>query len=72
MLLNEMNIGVKLQHKNVVKTLGYCDHTELKLVEHNGRVIEAKMVERILVIAYLPNGSLHDMVQSGMFSLLTC
>lgn len=60
----------KLQHKNVVKTLGYCiDHEVVQARLEDGREVQAENCRRMLVIGYLPNGSLADTIIRGMFSL---
>lgn len=51
---HEINIGLKLQHKNIVKLLGYCFDTK-----------EDKSLY-LLVQEYMPNGSLGRVV-NGVF-----
>ena len=53
-LLDEVKLGAKLKHKNVVKYLGYCMDVTTNLVEKR---------THILVLDYLPNGSLGDIFQ---------
>jgi serine/threonine protein kinase len=61
--------GIKLQHKNVVKTLGYCVDDQEVCVTHNGRIVMAVERRRMLVMRYMPNGSLADTIIRGMSPL---
>ena len=67
-LHNEIKIGRKLQHRNVVKTLGYCIDDQMVSVWHEGQEVEAVKQRRLLVNGYLPNGSLNRTILQGMFS----
>ncbi|EES10219.2 protein NSP-INTERACTING KINASE 3 [Sorghum bicolor] len=64
-LHNEIKIGRKLQHRNVVKTLGYCIDDQMVSVWHEGQEVEAVKQRRLLVNGYLPNGSLNRTILQG-------
>ncbi|TVU24439.1 hypothetical protein EJB05_26875, partial [Eragrostis curvula] len=63
MLLAEVKIGAKLEHKNIVKHLGYCLETTSKIVNFNGQCVAAERPNHFLVLGYLPNGSLDEITQ---------
>ncbi|XP_047043562.1 cysteine-rich receptor-like protein kinase 26 [Lolium rigidum] len=46
------------QHENIVRLLGYCNHTGKILVEHDGKLVYAEVEERALCLEYLEAGSL--------------
>lgn len=52
-------------HKNTVRLLGYCSHTEEKAMEMSGKIIMAEMRERLLCFEYVTNGSLESHI-TGM------
>jgi serine/threonine protein kinase len=70
MFLREISAGVKLQHKNVVKILGYCVDDQEVCVTHDGQTVMAVECRRMLVMRYMPNGSLADIIIRGMMSPL--
>ncbi|CAM0877174.1 unnamed protein product [Alopecurus aequalis] len=57
---HEINIGAKLQHKNIVKLLGYCFDTELE--------------ERVYfsVQEYIPKGNLKSIMGASRFDWPSC
>ncbi|KQJ93966.1 hypothetical protein BRADI_3g07790v3 [Brachypodium distachyon] len=55
---NEVQNIMALEHENIVKLVGYCQETQKKVVQNNGRYIVADIVESLLCYEYLPNGSL--------------
>lgn len=67
-IINEARIGARLKHKNVVTILGYCMDIQKTLVEPNGENILCEEPTNLLVLDYLPNGSLQDIVD-GMSSV---
>lgn len=55
---NEFRNLTKVNHQNVVRLLGYCYESRYKYVPHNGELIRAKIMERILCFEYMQGGSL--------------
>nr|CAB3448452.1 unnamed protein product [Digitaria exilis] len=53
------------KHKNTVRFLGYCSHTEGQAIDLDGKIILAEIRERLLCFEYLGNGSLEDHI-TGM------
>lgn len=62
---NEVKVMLLAQHKNIVKYLGYCSHTEIEVFEVEGKFVIDATRERLLCFEYLRNGSLDGYV-SGM------
>jgi len=54
----EFNNLVSLQHKNIVRLVGYCNEIQKKYMEYNGRHIFAETMRRALCFEYMDNGSL--------------
>lgn len=56
---NEFNSLMRVQHKNIVRLVGYCYEVRHTHVEHNGEfVFFCKIVDRVLCLEYLQGGSL--------------
>ncbi|XP_062201772.1 cysteine-rich receptor-like protein kinase 44 [Phragmites australis] len=55
---NEFNNLMRVQHKNIVRLVGYCYEIRHKHFEQNGGYVFAQMVERALCFEYLEGGSL--------------
>ncbi|TVT97048.1 hypothetical protein EJB05_57723, partial [Eragrostis curvula] len=55
----ELNVLMKLQHKNIVKLLGYCDEKQEHVREGAGSK------EKLLCYEYLPNGNLGKMLSES-------
>ncbi|KAL6846935.1 hypothetical protein ACP4OV_022788 [Aristida adscensionis] len=66
---NEVHHLMKLNHKNIVKLVGYCFETENTLVKYDGKYVYAEKSERLLCLEYMPKGSLRQHL-SGMMNLL--
>uniref|UniRef100_A0ACD5ZE70 Uncharacterized protein n=1 Tax=Avena sativa TaxID=4498 RepID=A0ACD5ZE70_AVESA len=49
-----------LKHENIVQLVGFCSETNKKLVQLDGRYIQADITESLLCYEYLPVGSLQD------------
>ncbi|EMS58419.1 G-type lectin S-receptor-like serine/threonine-protein kinase SRK [Triticum urartu] len=57
---NEVQNIMALKHENVVELVGFCWETQKKLVQFDGRYIQADITESVLCYEYLPNGSLQQ------------
>ncbi|KAL6654612.1 hypothetical protein ACP70R_008077 [Stipagrostis hirtigluma subsp. patula] len=57
-LFDELHIVLKLQHKNIVKRLGYCREVVTRSILWQGTYIKAEEWHFCFVEEYLPNGSL--------------
>jgi hypothetical protein len=47
-----------IKHKNVVRFLGYCCDRQVKMVEHERKLVMAEVHRRLICFEYIPNGSL--------------
>lgn len=56
----ELTCLIRVEHKNIVRLIGYCSDTQQKVVEYNGRRVLADIRRRFLCLEYAPNRSLHD------------
>ncbi|VAH13398.1 unnamed protein product [Triticum turgidum subsp. durum] len=56
----EIDTTRKAAHKNIVRLIGYCSHTEETPIKCEGQrgYIYAEMRERLICIEYVPNGTL--------------
>ncbi|KAI5016797.1 hypothetical protein ZWY2020_028702 [Hordeum vulgare] len=50
---NEISIIMKVAHENIVRLIGYCDHTNHEQMEYNGELVLAEYRQRF--ICALPN-----------------
>ncbi|CAO2203798.1 unnamed protein product [Urochloa humidicola] len=66
---NELNNLMRVQHKNIVRLVGYCNHTEQKIVEHNGKLVAASVEQKALCLEYLHGGSLDRHLSDGACKL---
>ncbi|XP_037482805.1 G-type lectin S-receptor-like serine/threonine-protein kinase SD1-13 [Triticum dicoccoides] len=62
------NLG-NIRHQNVVRLIGYCYETRHKYVEHNGELVFATSMERVLCYEYMQGGSLHKYIQGEACAL---
>lgn len=60
MFRREVESMMMVKHKNVVRFLGYCSHTEEQALKMEGNFIMAEVRERLLCFEYLINGSLES------------
>jgi coatomer subunit beta' len=65
MFQGEVKSMMMVNHKNVVRFLGYCSHTEEHALKMQGNLIIAQVRERLLCFEYLINGSL-EIYLTGM------
>ncbi|XP_051186594.1 protein NLP7 isoform X2 [Lolium perenne] len=47
-----------LEHKNIVRLVGYCHETQREFLPHNGKVVLAELTQRALCFEFMQNGSL--------------
>ncbi|KAL6660740.1 hypothetical protein ACP70R_001775 [Stipagrostis hirtigluma subsp. patula] len=67
--MNEVHSLVNLNHKNIVKLIGYCYEIQRKLVESHGRYVFKDEPERLLCYEYVPRGSLDKYIYGESFEL---
>ncbi|XP_024311752.1 receptor like protein kinase S.2 isoform X1 [Brachypodium distachyon] len=63
---DEVSNTLKVVHKNIVRLIGYCSHTEAKAVHYDGRTVFAEVRERLICMEYVPNRAL-DMHITDIF-----
>lgn len=49
-----------IQHKNIVRLVGFCHETQREFVLHNGKMVFADMTHMALCFEYMHNGSLDN------------
>jgi interleukin-1 receptor-associated kinase 1 len=65
---NEYLNLVKLsEHPNVIRLIGYCHDTHGMFVKHNGELIFARQLERLLCFEYMERGDLSNYI-TGMIN----
>ncbi|GJN25496.1 hypothetical protein PR202_gb13330 [Eleusine coracana subsp. coracana] len=69
MFHREVRYSMMAEHKNIVRFLGYCSHTEEKAIKFNGKIIVAQIRERLLCFEYLSNGSLEKYITDELRGL---
>ncbi|VAI51763.1 unnamed protein product [Triticum turgidum subsp. durum] len=55
---NEFNNLAKAQHQNIIKLVGFCNHSSKEMVTYDGKQYYADVEERALCLEYLQGGSL--------------
>uniref|UniRef100_A0A453QBB1 Protein kinase domain-containing protein n=1 Tax=Aegilops tauschii subsp. strangulata TaxID=200361 RepID=A0A453QBB1_AEGTS len=65
---NELNNLMRVQHKNIVRLVGYCHHASHIFVEYEGKHVSASVVERAICLEYVQGGNLDNQL-SGMILL---
>jgi coatomer subunit beta' len=68
----EVNSLLNVSHKNIVRFLGFCSHTEHKAVDYegSGEYIYAESRERILCFEYINNGSLEKYTAGTLWNVI--
>ncbi|XP_044429075.1 cysteine-rich receptor-like protein kinase 34 isoform X3 [Triticum urartu] len=61
---NEVNNLMRVQHKNIVRLVGYCHHTSQIFVEHEGKHVSASVVERAICFEHKQGGSLDNQLSA--------
>ncbi|GJM95334.1 hypothetical protein PR202_ga12056 [Eleusine coracana subsp. coracana] len=72
MFYHEVNNMMMVQHKNIVRILGYCSDTQGHAMEINGRYVMAEVRERLLCLEYLSKGSLENHLKGNTPLFLKC
>lgn len=67
--IKEVGCLMKAKHKNIVRFLGYCSDTQGKILNYEGKMIQAEERQRLLCFEFLPKGSL-DKYITGTFSFV--
>ncbi|TVT97315.1 hypothetical protein EJB05_57456, partial [Eragrostis curvula] len=63
-----INVFINLEHKNIIRPLGYCHEIVMVLCHNEGKYIGAHSNIFCFVEKYMPNGSMKSFIK-GMFSL---
>ncbi|XP_047087187.1 cysteine-rich receptor-like protein kinase 10 isoform X1 [Lolium rigidum] len=56
----EVQNVMALKHENIVQLVAFCSETTKKLVQFDGKYIQADITESLLCYEYLPDGSLEE------------
>ncbi|VAH24624.1 unnamed protein product [Triticum turgidum subsp. durum] len=57
----------EVRHQNVVRLIGYCYQTQKKYMEHNGELVFATIMERVLCFEYMHGRSLDKHIQGNLY-----
>lgn len=71
MFTQELKCMMKVEHKNIVRLMGYCSHTEEKEVHFEGHTIMAEKRERLLCLEYISDESLANHI-TGTYLTYIC
>jgi serine/threonine protein kinase len=67
----EVNSLLQVNHKNIVRFLGFCSHTEHIVFEKGSRdYIYVEDRERILCFEYINNGSLENYITGTLWNVI--
>lgn len=66
---NEFLNLFKIQHPNIVKLIGYCHDTQRKFISHEGKLVTAIEMERVLCFEYVEGGNLQDHLSAELCGL---
>ena len=64
-IYNEVNIVSEINHKNIVRCLGYCHEIKVALVCLDDEYIGDKQPTYCFVEEYMRNGSMYDFITQG-------
>jgi serine/threonine protein kinase len=64
--LDEITCLKDMNHRNIVRFLGYCSDTEGEVIELNGKFIMKEIATYLLCFEYVPNGDIRHYIQQGM------
>ncbi|RLM93913.1 dual specificity protein kinase zak2-like isoform X3 [Panicum miliaceum] len=66
---NELNNLMRVQHKNIVRLVGYCHNIAQILVEYKGELVSARVEDRALCLENLQGGSLDEHISGPIYHL---
>ncbi|KAI4974231.1 hypothetical protein ZWY2020_047511 [Hordeum vulgare] len=66
---NELNILMRVKHKNIIQLAGYCHHTSQIVAKYKGEYVSASVVERAICLEYMHGGSLADQLSAEACTL---
>jgi len=66
--LDEVICLKKVNHRNIVRFLGYCADTEGEIMEVEGKHRIVEVQKRLLCFEYVPNGNLHRYIKGTEFA----
>ena len=66
--LDEVICLKKVNHRNIVRFLGYCADTEGEIMEVEGKHRIVEVQKRLLCFEYVPNGNLHHYIKGKEFA----
>ncbi|XP_025821548.1 putative cysteine-rich receptor-like protein kinase 12 isoform X5 [Panicum hallii] len=61
--LDEVICLKKVNHRNIVRFLGYCADTQGEIMEAEGKYRIVEVQKRLLCFEYVPNGNLHHYIK---------
>lgn len=56
----------KVQHQNIIRLIGYCYESRHQYVKHNGELVFAKEMERVLCFEFMQGGCLDQHIAGLM------
>jgi coatomer subunit beta' len=62
----EVTYLVGVNHKNIVRFLGYCSDTQGKMSDYKGKLVMADERQTMLCFEYLPKGCLHNYITGNV------
>ncbi|KAF8673176.1 hypothetical protein HU200_048725 [Digitaria exilis] len=65
--LDEVDVLRRLNHKNIVRFLGYCADTHGEVMDVEGKLRVVEEPQRLLCFEYAPNGNLHDYIREKSY-----
>ena len=67
---NEFKNLARLQHRNIVRLVGYCHHIQEVPAMYEGKLVLAEKIHRALCLEYMSNGSLEKYISGKDVVLL--
>ncbi|CAO2145653.1 unnamed protein product [Urochloa humidicola] len=61
----EVSSLMRVEHKNIIRFLGYCADTKGKVEKYEGKMIMADVRQRLLCFEFLPNGGLDNHINDA-------
>lgn len=68
----EVDNLMKVQHKNIVRFLGYCYESSHQYIEYEATHVFAESSQMLLCFEYVPNGSLDKHINGMSLYIYTC